>query len=99
MSAPGFTVSAAKVVRKGTLIGVFNLSLPSGLRINGCMLFEKNGKRWVNFPSKEWLKADGTKSYQPLIEFETRATSDRFWSQVLPIAENAFLAIGEALDA
>ncbi len=79
----------AKVLRKGTLIGFFDLELPSGLKFNGCMLFEKNGKRWVGFPSKEWVKADGTKSYSPLIEFTSTDVRDRFQAQVLPLAERA----------
>ena len=53
------------------------------------MLFEKNGKRWVGFPSKEWTKSDGTKSFFPLIEFANRSISDRFQSIVLPLAVEA----------
>ena len=58
-----FTVSNAKVLRKNTLIGCFDLQMPSGLIVRGAMLFEKNGKRWIGFPSREWVKSDGTKSY------------------------------------
>ncbi len=53
------------------------------------MLFEKSGKRWVGFPSKEWVKSDGIKSYQPLIEFASREVADKFQAQVLPLAEGA----------
>jgi hypothetical protein len=86
-----FKISNSKRINKNTLIGVFDLELPSGLKINGCMLLEKNGKRWVGFPSKEWTKPDGTKSYSPLLEFTAREIADRFQGAVLPLAEGALL--------
>jgi hypothetical protein len=90
MSA-SFTVSNAKVLRKNSLIGCFDLQMPSGMIVRGAMLFEKAGKRWVGFPSKEWTKPDGTKAYSPLLEFATRDIADRFQAQVLPLAEGALL--------
>ena len=85
-----FTVTNAKPMRKNSLLGFFDLEMPSGLIVCGAMLFEKNGKRWVGFPSKEWTKQDGTKGYNPLLEFASREISDKFQAQVLPIAEKAF---------
>jgi hypothetical protein len=85
-----FTVSNAKVIRKNSLVGSFDLQMPSGLIIRGAMLFEKGDKRWVNFPSREWTKPDGTKSYFPLLEFASRDVADSFQRQVLPLAEQAF---------
>jgi hypothetical protein len=84
-------ISNAKRINKNTLIGVFDLEMPSGLIIRGAMLFSKNSKKWVGFPSKEWVKSDGSKSYSPLLEFSSREISDRFQQQVLPIAEAALL--------
>jgi hypothetical protein len=86
-----FIVTNPKQMRKGTLLGFFDLEMPSGLIIRGAMLFEKNGKRWVGFPSKEWVKADRTKGYMPLLEFADRLISDRFQAAVLPVAEMALL--------
>jgi hypothetical protein len=84
-------ITNAKRINKNTLIGVFDLEMPSGFIVRGAMLFEKAGKRWVGFPSKEWVKSDGSKSYSPLLEFSSREISDRFQQQVLPIAEAALL--------
>ena len=53
------------------------------------MLFDKDRKRWVGFPSKEWTKQDGTKAYSPLIEFSSPEVRDRFQRAVLPLAEEA----------
>jgi hypothetical protein len=85
-----FTVSNAKSVSKGSLRGFFDLEMPSGLIVRGAMLFEKNGRRWVGFPSKEWTKQDGTKGYSPLLEFGSREISDKFQGAALPIVEKAF---------
>jgi hypothetical protein len=74
---------------KNTLRGVFDIQMPSGLIVRGAMLFEKNGKRWVGFPSKEWTKQDGTKSFFPLIEFADRSIADKFQAAVLPLAVEA----------
>jgi hypothetical protein len=84
-----FTVNNAKQMRKGTLLGFFDLEMPSGLIVRGAMLFEKNGKRWVGFPSKEWIKPDGSKGYSPLLEFASREISGKFQAAVLPAAERA----------
>lgn len=87
-----FVITNAKVIRKNSLVGSFDLELPSGLVVRGAMLFEKNGRRWVNFPSKEWTKSDGTKGYLPLLEFATREIADNFQRQVLPLAERELLS-------
>jgi hypothetical protein len=85
-----FTISNAKVIRKNSLVGSFDLEMPSGLIVRGAMLFEKNGARWVNFPSKEYQKQDGSKGYFPLLEFASREISDKFRDKVLPLANEAF---------
>lgn len=84
-----FVITNTKPMRRGTLIGFFDLEMPSGLIVRSAMLFEKNGKRWVGFPSKEWTKGDGTKGYSPLLEFASRATADKFQAAVLPLVERA----------
>jgi hypothetical protein len=87
-----FTITNPKPMRKGTLVGFFDLEMPSGLIVRGAMLFEKNSKRWVSFPSKEWVKSDGTKGYMPLLEFADRSISDKFQAAVVPHAEKALLS-------
>jgi hypothetical protein len=86
-----FTVSNPNPLNKDSLRGFFDLETRSGLIVRGAMLFEKNGKRWVGFPSKEWTKQDGTKGYNPLLEFASREISDKFQAAVLPLAERALL--------
>jgi len=88
-SQRSFKITNPRRLGKNTLVGAFDLEMPSGLKINGVMLFEKNSKRWINFPSKEWVKPDGTKSYSPLLEFASRDVADHFQALVLPLAEEA----------
>jgi hypothetical protein len=85
-----FVLSNPKRLGRGTLVGSFDLEMPSGLVVRGAMLFEKGSRRWVNFPSKEWTKSDGTKGYFPLLEFASREISDKFQTIVVPLAENLF---------
>jgi hypothetical protein len=84
------TVTNAKKVSKNSLRGFFDVELPSGMKLNGCTLLEKDGKRWVGLPSKEWTKPDGSKSWVPIVEIPDRADRDRFTALVLPEAEKAF---------
>jgi hypothetical protein len=85
-----FTITNSKLIRKGTLIGSFDLEMPSGLIVRGAMLFEKDSKRWISFPSKEWTKQDGTKGYFPLLEFASREIGYKFQDKVLPLVNEAF---------
>jgi DNA-binding cell septation regulator SpoVG len=89
-----FKITNPRLIRKNALIGVFDLEMPSGLKINGVMLLESNGKRWINFPSKEYTK-NGEKKYSPLIEFVSAEVRDRFQTAVLPLAEKELLPVAE----
>jgi hypothetical protein len=83
------TIMNARKLSKGALIGFFDVELPSGMKLNGCTLLEKDGKRWIGLPSKEWVKGDGTKSWVPIVEIPDRADRDKFAALVLPEAEKA----------
>ena len=82
MSASTFRISNSRRIGKGTSVGAFDLEMPSGLKINGVMLFEKDGGRWIGFPSKEWTKRDGAKGFSPFIEFASSEARERFQGQV-----------------
>jgi hypothetical protein len=84
-------LSNAKVIRKNSLIGSFDLEMASGLTVRGAMLHEKNEKRWVAFPSKEWVAKDGSKKYFPLLELASPDIRERFQKAVLPLAEKELL--------
>jgi hypothetical protein len=83
------TISNARKLNKGALIGFFDVALPSGMKLNGCTLLEKEGKRWIGLPSREWTKPDGSKSYVPIVGIPDREARDKFNAMVLPAAERA----------
>lgn len=84
-----FKISNARRIDRNSLVGAFDLQMPSGLVVRGAMLFASGGRRWVGFPSKEWIGEDGAKRYSPLLEFSSRDVADRFQRLVLPLAEQA----------
>jgi DNA-binding cell septation regulator SpoVG len=87
------TISNARKINKGALRGFFDVELPSGLKLNGCTLIEKaDGKRFVGLPSKEFVKADGTKSYTPVVDIPDRDARQKFQDAVLPLAERSLLS-------
>lgn len=86
------TISNQRKLNKGALIGFFDVTLPSGMKLNGCTLLEKDGRRWIGLPSKEWTKADGSKGYVPVVEIPDRDARDKFTAVVLPLAERALLS-------
>jgi hypothetical protein len=63
-----------KEVNKGALKAFFELFVPviriEGMKVIDCQHFVgSGGKNWFNWPSKEFKKNDGSKSYFPFISF------------------------------
>jgi len=88
MTAPKITVSNWKSIHKNSLLGTFDLEFTGmGLRIKGAMLLETNGRRWINFPSKEYQK-NGERKFMPFLEWRDRETSERFSAAVVPLVED-----------
>jgi hypothetical protein len=72
-------------LRKGT----FDIELPSGLCIHGCALVEKDGKRFVGFPSNSWKTTAGKTIYTPTVSIPDRAVKEKFDVQALDALERA----------
>lgn len=85
------TISNARKIGKCALIGFFDVTLPSGIKLNSCtLLSKKDGTgRFIGLPSKEWVKSDGSKSWVPVVEIPDREARDKFNAMVLPAAERA----------
>jgi hypothetical protein len=84
-------VTNARKIGKGALIGFFEVTLPSSMKLNSCtLLSKKDGTgRFIGLPWREWTKPDGTKAYQPIVEIPDREARDKFNAAVLPAAERA----------
>jgi hypothetical protein len=75
----GISISAARILcfkpfEKNTLRGFFDIELASGLILRGCMLHEKNGRRWVGLPAKPY----GAQSWAAIVDFRDKRTAARF---------------------
>lgn len=49
-----------------------------GIEIIGCGLYMKEGRRWINFPSKEFTNPQGEKKFMPHIKFREKSHKDAF---------------------
>lgn len=66
-------------VSKGALVGFADLYFPKwGLEIHGCSLLMKDGKRWVNFPQKEYKNPQGETKYLSIVRFRDKAHMEAF---------------------
>lgn len=78
---------------KGALKGYLSISIPGwhGFCIHDMSYFEMNGKRWFNFPQREYLNKEGEKKYAPYNEFVDVEAKYAFQAQVL-MALDKYLA-------
>jgi hypothetical protein len=65
---------------KGSLRGFANLFISNyGMEIYGCTLYMKNGRRWVNLPTREYTDpATGEKKYVSVVRFRDKKQYDAF---------------------
>ena len=67
---------------KGTLLGFADIFVPKwGVEIYGLTYHQKDGKRWVNFPSREYEK-DGEKKHAPYFKFPDNSNYNIFCEKV-----------------
>jgi hypothetical protein len=62
---------------------------PTGLEIVDCPIHQKNGRRWINFPAKQFEK-NGEKAWTPIVEIQDRDQREIFQRDALH-ALNRFL--------
>jgi hypothetical protein len=68
-----------KPINKGSLLGFADFFVPKmGLEIYGCSLFQKDGRRWINFPQKETTDEMGVKKYFSHLRFRDKAHMEAF---------------------
>jgi hypothetical protein len=74
----GFAIHNFKPFTKNNLKAFFDVELPSGMVIRSCMLFEKNGARWISLPSKKFVSVSGTETYIAIVEIPDKRLADEF---------------------
>lgn len=68
-----------QAVSKGLLVGFADFYIPkTGIEIFGCQLFQKDGKRWINMPSREYTNDKGEKKYMSYVRFREAAHKEIF---------------------
>jgi len=66
-------------VDKGHLIGFADLLLTKqGMEIRGCQLMQKEGRRWLSMPSKEYQDAAGEKKYYSIVKYQDKEVDKQF---------------------
>jgi len=74
-------------INKGCVIGNFSMKIQKwGIIINDCTLFDKNGRKWISFPQRQY-DDKGVKKYMPYIQFENKAHSKPFEDMVMAAIE------------
>jgi hypothetical protein len=67
-----------KSYEKGCLQGFASLYIHEwDLEVHGVTLNMKNGKRWINFPSREYKEGEETK-YIPVVRFRDKGRMGKF---------------------
>jgi DNA-binding cell septation regulator SpoVG len=78
---------------KNTLRGFVDFTLlDAGLAIHGAAIHEKENRRWLSLPSREYIK-NGERTWIPVVEFASRESRDRISNAVLS-AFDEFSAAG-----
>jgi hypothetical protein len=88
----GFRISNWKSFEKNALRGFFDVTLPSGMVLRRCSLFEKGEARWIGLPSTKFVKRDGTAEYTPCVEFVDRETASKFRDHVIAALDMAVVS-------
>lgn len=71
-----------KSYNKGHLQGFADFYLPKwGIEIYGCSLYMKDGSRWLNLPSNEYINSEGEKKYAPFLRFREKKHWQIFMKQ------------------
>jgi len=81
-------VSNYRTIDSGALIGSCDITVVKWRFVfRGCLLFEKNGKRWLALPRKQWTDEDGNRKFTPLGEFCNPEDGRRFAAEALAAIE------------
>lgn len=88
-------IVAFKPMDKGTLRGFLTVKLTNvGMEIRDCTLHDKEGRRWIGLPSRQYEKVDGTTTWTPIVLFYDRDKEGQFRAATLKALEE-FMAAPE----
>ena len=68
--------------KSGSLLGFANLFVPKwGVEVYGCTLHQKEGRRWLNLPSREYEDENGERKYLNILRLREKSHYNSFTSQ------------------
>jgi hypothetical protein len=77
-------ITKFKPLDKNTLKGFLTVRMTNvGIEIRDIALQEKNGKRWLNMPSRSFTDANGKQSYSYVLDFFDEEKKEFFQREVL----------------
>jgi hypothetical protein len=87
----GITIADWQEMRRGTLVGFLRANLASGLQLVDCTLNHSNGTWWVSPAGRPMIDKNGAAlrdpngkiRYASVVQFESKATRDRFSDAVV----------------
>ena len=75
------TCLSFKKFEKGALLGFADIELEINkvkIQVSGCTLCQKDGRKWLNFPSTEYVNKEGEKKYKPIVKIPDKKCYDAF---------------------
>jgi hypothetical protein len=85
-------IKSFRSYEKGMLQGFFEVELPSGMCVRDLTLHNKDGSRWVGYPSKPYQDDEGNTKYQNQIYFPDKAVHHQFQERVLSALDAYFVS-------
>ena len=73
-----------KSMDSGALLGFADIWVPKmGIEIFGCGLYAKDGRKWINFPCREYKDENGDNQWIPVMRFRSKEHMNGFSSLVI----------------
>lgn len=75
------TCLSFKKFEKGALLGFADIELEINkvkIQVSGCTLCQKDGQKWLNFPSTEYTNKEGERKYKPIVKIPEKKYYDAF---------------------
>ena len=78
--------------QKGALLGFVDFYVPKmGLEIYGSSIYQKDGRKWVNLPTKEYKNKDGENKWSFVVRFREKEHSTAFSKAILEAVDRWIL--------
>lgn len=77
-------ITKFRKVDRGALVGYCNVEFErNGVEIRDISVFEKEGRHWVGFPSRQYEDSHGEKKYAPYVKINNKDFFEKFQKSVL----------------